>query len=159
MRVRRRVSRFVWLKILPEILRWDTCIILHPASVCRGQEWWHHLISSIPTSLLNCRTWLSKLLFVDLHGMRAGSACPGSLPGSHRVAISHVTNCPSRYPQTGRQSADCRQCYLSRVVAVGRVGSPPPPRPPPACSLSKCEVTVRYCDKIKRSQSYSGEFC
>lgn len=35
------------------------------------------------------------------------------------------------------------------VVAVGRVGF----------TQRQCEVTVRYCDKIERGQSYSRGFC
>jgi len=80
---------------------------------------------------------------------QVGSACPGSLPGSHRVAISRVTICPGRYSETDRQSADCHWRYMSRVVAVGGVGF----------TQSKCEVTVCYCDKIERGPSYSRRFC
>lgn len=91
----------------------------------------------------------TKLTGCMVYRILGWDACPGSLPGSHRVAISHATNCPSRYPETDRQSADCHRCYLSRVVAVGRVGF----------TQRKCEVTVCYCDKIERGQSYSREFC
>lgn len=138
--------------------------IFHPASVCKGQSWWHHHISSVfnPGWLIACRLdcqsyylsskhniFSTKLRIYGLQDIRVRFACPGSLPGSHRVAISHVTKCLSRYPQTERQSTDCHRCYLSREVAVGRVGF----------TLCKCEVTVRYCDKIERGQSYSKEFC
>lgn len=60
-----------------------------------------------------------------------------SLPGNHPLANSHVSDCCSRHPQqTKQQSADCVECYLSWVAAVGRASF---------TLRSKCEVTVYYC--------------
>lgn len=81
---------------------------------------------------------------------KEGGIClPRSPPGSLHVTISLVTNCPSRYLETDGHRADCQRCHLSLMVAVGRVDFTQP----------KCEVTVRYCDKIEQGRSYSREFC